>query len=414
MDEILNATISEIINTDGITQKIELFKMNQNILKQVKFFFAVEKGFSTGFATYKNFSQGTAVRTLFGQKNLFILDEKTCLDMSRNNQADFEIDYSISLDTQIVSYLHPYSNNYTERLPRDIEEVFEFIAQDNVYVDSHPFLTENIFNGYYRKPKFFEQYKVYEILRTLDKQAFSKEKRITSKLKEQDLINITQKFISKTIYDYNPNDNYSKLDIYHVIYCYLLKMVCIQLNSKSSDLSEKMEILLRFIDNNLFRICFRELFIASKYFMLGQGYNFFSKIFKGNDLDKTITALKGMAWDLCHLRQMEMSISSDSISVAQYFFPAIMISDKRFIEVIDEFPLKAIVFKQDGTLLIPFYNKDITKELESIGISKDTINEYFSTLSKFYRNIKIQQMKSNDYLNLIQSLENELAVVIQK
>jgi len=65
----------------------------------------------------------------------------------RNGVATFSIDYSISLDTQAVSYLKSFIVGSTGgSLPKDIAEVLGFITRDDVYVDPIPYVLENLHN----------------------------------------------------------------------------------------------------------------------------------------------------------------------------------------------------------------------------------------------------------------------------
>lgn len=90
--------------------------------------------------------------------------------MLEQRNAVFPIDYSIALDTQALSYLAPYLEGGSTRLPRDFHEVFEFISRDEVNVDPIPYMVENIPNAASEEKiaEIRRRMEAYEVLRTID------------------------------------------------------------------------------------------------------------------------------------------------------------------------------------------------------------------------------------------------------
>lgn len=149
-------------------------------------------------------------------------------------KADIKIDYSIALDTQMVSYLKPFLNKQESRIPKGYDEIFDFIVRNDVNIDDIPFIYENIPNisNFQNIDKIRERLEAYEILKTIDKEKYKSNKVICSKL--------TQEEINKSVLDTINNmikmkDNKKLIDYvnepYKGKYCLLLKMILIQLKN---------------------------------------------------------------------------------------------------------------------------------------------------------------------------------------
>ena len=79
-----------------------------------------------------------------------------------------------------------------------------------------------------------------------------------------------------------------------------------------------------------------------------------------------------MAWDMWHIKQMEKNLTLRPSSEARYFFPSFLTCDKRLVEIIDSYPLKACAYDEDELIPYPFLDGDW---LESITLDSDLQNE---------------------------------------
>jgi len=120
-----------------------------------------------------------------------VLDAETRQEMITHVNAIFSIDYSIALDTQSLSYLAPYIEGKTARLPDDFQEIFAFISQDNVFVDPMPYMLENLPNVLVTKNvgEIRRRLRGYEILRTIDGAHFRQTSEVRSTVSELELDN---------------------------------------------------------------------------------------------------------------------------------------------------------------------------------------------------------------------------------
>ena len=128
MDYIKEKLVMDIGNADSVADALLLYKNFHQLIPEYKFVFSSPKGPYPGFECNKKFKHGTAVRSLFNDENVLVFDPLTFEEMfSSKGCSTFRIDYSISLDSQALSYLQSYINGKTYNHENDIEEVFKFI-----------------------------------------------------------------------------------------------------------------------------------------------------------------------------------------------------------------------------------------------------------------------------------------------
>lgn len=399
--------IYQIANACNLKHSVQIFTTNKDKLKGYKFIFASKKGSQPGHAVSFNFKNGSVIRGLFKTENVYLLDEKTLEEMY-SNESKFPIDYSISLDTQALSYLQPYiERKNNSRLPKDFKEIFTFIARDDVNVDPLPYEFENHSNLESSSDKIFEKLKAYQILRTIDSELLLKHDLIESTLSHEELIKVTQEHLSRLFYN---SLNLEVLDdfLYDIQYIHLLKMIIIQFEHTSLSSFKKTIKHLDFCHYELANIGIKEVLLSRKYFEEGQNFLFFSKIQRNKtDKSKFFRDIKGMAWDLYHIRQMERLITITPDSRARYFFPALLTCDKRLKDILDLFSIKCIVFNNLTNDIIPFYELDLFTQLSSTPSEKYLIENYFLEDKKKDRSERLQN-STNNLSILIESLENEL------
>lgn len=355
------ALAARICNADSISEAIAAYRLYAPFIADYKFIFAAEKGGTPGFAVNRTFKGGAAVRSLFGAEKVFVLDPKTLEDMhAASGEARYPFDFSISLDTMAMSYLEPYISGIpNKRLPEDFQEVFEFIARDEVNVDPLPYMTENRFNLDDSKAadRIFAKLKAYEVLRTLDKEWLSRRGEVRSVLTPGELDARALSLISGM---YEARHHQLVMEGFRTrhryMYACLLKMASIQLRAPSRDVAGKMSDFLAFCDEQMATIFAREAVIARAYFERGQDLTFFGKIQRGRkDL---LDQLSNMAWDLWHIRQLEEGLTLSIRPEARYYFTALLTFDKRLIEIMDLYALRSFGYNASRDVQIPVYGGD--------------------------------------------------------
>ncbi|NSL93042.1 hypothetical protein [Acetobacter syzygii] len=178
-----------------------------------------------------------------------------------------------------------------------------------------------------------------------------------------------------------------KSKMYMTLYACLLAMILIHLGSISKNIFEKLISFLEFCDDTLSVMMARELLLAKKYFEKGHVLGFFKYIQKNRQ--GILEKIRNMSWDLCHIRLMEKSITINPTGESRYFFPALLTFDRDLIEVIDLYPLKSCVFKNDGSDLRLFFDGSLLEELSGNEDDRNIICE------RFYSNEAIQKRSAN-------------------
>ena len=416
LDINIEQVVARICNSDNIGEAFQLYRLAAPLLKEYKFVFASNKGGKPGFAVNRTFSAGAAVRSLFKTDCILVLDRDTALEME-SGQSTYPFDYSISLDTNAMSYLVPHmAGKRGGGIPADFLEVFEFIARPEVNVDPSPYFTENLSNLANRKSadEIFENLKAYEILRTIDADWLKSKGQVQSTLTEQELVKSAQQLLSTMYLDVSDDAAINIIKFRHqYLYACLIKMATIQLKSPSVGIGKKMSAFMEFCHSELATMSAREAAVARAYFTKGQELRFFGKIQKKSKKD-ILELLRNMAWDMWHARQMELSITVTPANQARYFFPAILTFDRGFIEIMDLYPLKACAFKVGESQPMPFFDGDAFKLIatdDDGGAS--AVKRYFSQEAIASREAVRADVAAN-LVVLIESLEKQLLLVANR
>jgi len=336
----------DVLHAGSLYESLECFEENREVLRGCKFAFASDSGVQPGRAAGRDFPNGAAVRSLFASQRVVILDEETLGEM-RSGGSTFLIDHSISLDSNALSYLLPYFNGSTSRLPADFADVFDFMADPNTNVDPVPYRFENLVN-LTRDPKLdqriFDRLHAYEVLRTLDKASVAKGMPRSS-LQPLEVIKGAQAQMASLYQALDDRSLMSSIREKHgFMYYLLLRMCTIQLSSPKRSAQEKIFDFCKDCDENLATIFARETLIARRYFECGQAIGFFGKIMVGGK--SQLERLQGMAWDFWHVRQLELAITLKPGRDARFFFPALLTFDQGLIEMMDMYPLQACAWIQ--------------------------------------------------------------------
>ena len=347
-NEEISKAMLHICHSDTPMEAWLRYEQAGEVLHHCKFVFASddERAPAPGRAIRRDFSATGAVRTLFSSRNIIVIDRETSSEMRRGGST-FVIDYSISLDTNALSYLLPFIDSKTTRLPADFSEVFTFIADPCTNVDAIPYRMENLQNltGCPKADNLiYLRLRAYEILRTLDPASVADGKP-RSYLTDAELEKCAQEQMASFYESKNDAQLMENIRLNHeAMYCLLLKMCLIQLKRPSMSTKNKILQFLEFCDTDLATIFSREILLARHYFVRGQDMNFFKKIMVGGRAP--LKNLRNMAWDLWHVRQLEISTTLRPIAGARYFFPALLTFDKGLIEIIDLFPFRAIAYDE--------------------------------------------------------------------
>ncbi len=159
--------VAEVAQSESPTLAMHAFSRFSSRLAGWRFVFGSSTGPERAHAIGKQFSGTAAVKTLFKEDAVLVVDEKTLGDFAARRQSSYLFDHSISLDTNAFSYIQPYIEGQT--VPLGVAEVLTFIAQPDVNVDPEPYLLENIsylLTGQ-SSDAIFRKMKAYEVIRSV-------------------------------------------------------------------------------------------------------------------------------------------------------------------------------------------------------------------------------------------------------
>ncbi|MEB7641189.1 hypothetical protein [Acinetobacter pittii] len=405
--------IDKIVNSTNMREAIKIYGENLVYLRGYKFILTVNsnEGFITGESIDKDFSNGGVIRSLYGSNRVFILDEVSFSEMIKTQEAKFRIDYSISMDTQAVSYLEPYIENKLTRIPADMLEMVDFLVLNNINYDSFPYQFENLFNisDLTKNEKIFKKIKAYEFFKNIDVSLYKKDRVLRTKLSDEELNILAQTRISYEMHNLS-DGGFSKAlnQRFNYVYFTLLVIVIIQFENPDNNLVEKLNLYFKFHDELIANINLRDSILALEFFRKKHSLNFFSKI--QISYAKLFPVLKGMAWDILHFRQLEQNATFEMMGKGSFFFPAFLTYDKKFIEIINLFQLKALVYKNNGEIL-PFYKYNFYNYEELDKTDREIIgNKYFSMESRYLRFLRRDSSFKN-LSKIIRDLEIRLSKV---
>lgn len=404
--------VQEVCSAETLQESYLLYMAFKERLKGWRFVLANDRGNFTHSGLHSQFPNTAVVRSLFSTKQVSVLDEYTVEDMQANIQIPF--DYSIALDTQALSYLHPYifgSKQLSEGVDADMVEVFDFLSREDVNCDPSPYLhenTRNIARGDHVDEVYNSLY-AYEILKTLDVNKYKSSKKIESLYSDAENFKSVQYLLSSQTYTLNADarllDGARKR--YFQILCTILKIVEIGIGSKKSR-ENKAISLLEFMHQNMATLMHRELMVGCAFFELGANFDFFDKIHKGNP--KLFSYIPSMTWDLLHLREREEASTLLPIEGTRYFFSAFLTFDRRLASVIDKFPVRVMALSPDS---IPynFYQKDTTSFLDDfLGSKVSNIYKFFDESAALDRDLR-RENDTSYYFDLAKEIAGRIAEI---
>lgn len=351
--------VHSIVHASTMVEAFALFRDMEALIPDWKFIFAANNGPTPGLVVNKFFSHGAAIISPFASDRVLLLDRATLHEMDTLGQAEFQLDYSIALDTQAMSYLVSFLGSGSDRLPKDMQEVFSFLAQDHVFTDPMPYVIENLgsIDSDENRFKITRNIEAYQHLRTIDASYYSKHGVVQSKLSAHELKLEAENFVNE-IWTNPKLADLVKTARYRqkIMLVILLKTVTIQLLHSGWSLQRKMRELFDFMNDRLSCMFQREAIIACKYFQRGQDFVFFGKLQRNQPLPKMLAVLSSMSWDYWHIHHIEEAMIQRPKSEARYFFAALLTFDKSFIELQTSCPLRVYASKAGDATPHPYYS----------------------------------------------------------
>lgn len=185
-------------------------------------------------------------------------------------------------------------------------------------------------------------------------------------------------------------------DIYKTIYCLLLKTVIIEFSCHKT-LKNKIMLLIHFINHQLGIFLEREIAVCYGYLKkIHEIHDIFFKKVQTNS-NNILHHLKGMAWDLTHIRMLEYLTAVDYEMTGKLFFHYLVTFDKGLREVMKYYPIDRILFYK-ATPYVKF-KYPLNDFINEININEEWINNK-ATRHTLFRDVNLNA--------LIKTLEKEL------
>lgn len=293
--------------------------------------------------------------TPFGKGKVYFLSTRTLKTLSRRGVTITCNQRCISFDTQTISYLDRYYKGQEREMPSNIKSVLELMKIRQIGVDNIPYLMENLLMSNKNEES------VKDTLLSFEALFYNGKRPIRNKM-----------YVMKTLRKFQRiRKNFEYKRMYYLLYLILMKMSYIQLRHNKKTVEEKMDMMCRYMKEELRTILIAELILAKKYFERGQSFNFFGKVQRGRvDLLET---LKNMAWDLYHLRLLEYECVWPTNPYADIFVPYFYTYDKRLLEARECYKLEALAIDKRTRSHYPFYvyENEIVPFVQKLGIGNN-------------------------------------------
>lgn len=397
-----------IVSASDVAAAFEAYAMAKGALADYRFVFAAASGSPMGHAFNRSLAGGAVVRSLFGSNHVLVLDPQTFEEM-KHGSSTFPIDYSISLDSMMASYLAPLAQGEGARLQSGFREVLQFIARDDVRVDPMPYLLENQGRGQLSSKdheRIFDTLTGYEILRSVDQDWLRSTGDVRSTLPRAELMTRAQNTMAGMLMDIeNPGLARTRKFKHDYLYLNLLQMALIQLKHRTWPPLRRLRAYFDFCHTELATINVREGILARQFFEQGQKFSFFRRVQRG--CPDVIAELKNMAWDLFHVRYLESTMGQAQSDKSRYFFPALLTRDQGLIEVLEIGALRAIAFNGNPQETVPVYERGIV----DIAVAESDFGYLFSPVAADERNARRDAVRQAVPL-LIEDLEERVRAVV--
>lgn len=334
-------------------------------------------------------------KSLFKNNNLTFLNESIVNAYKTRKKPEFKIDYTVSFDTQFVSYIEKYFTYKRFKDEIEFEEILYKLIDNNVQSDYSPYMMENMSKGENKEGikqniehvvKFFSLDKTSSIL--------LKNMRVDSNEEFKNRLSPILYNIDNITY----SSMFEEFSFWQkVLYIILMKIVII--NYEESTIEKKIKVLMKFMHDELNVIFARELVLAKEFFEKDTDIIFFQKVRDINN--KTLPRLNNMAWDFALMRLLERSLASRPIKEADFYISYFLTFDKGLSQLIDLYPIKAFIYFEENNDYNIIPEIDIIGFLEEYGLDE----KYFNENAINYRASKCTRDISK-YNNLEKQLES--------
>jgi len=348
--------LQDIMDSESNFEMVNKFLLNADYLDDYKIItISDKKNVLPEYFGYKKIDEksGAGIYSIFLENDLHFIDKKVLSDYKTCNKATFKIDYTVSFDTQAVSYFDNMLKG--KAIPETFRTALDFIIKQNLNIDVIPYIVENSskLGNHSIREAMFDTLRSCQILRSLDKEYYVKYGKIRSVFAESEnqreldeLIDVCEKF--HLMYQT------SGFDRFEYPFILLIVMTEIYLNSNKSS-EKKTEDFLHYCHHLFHNLPLRIAHIANLFFSKQNNSIFFKKIQKGKDKTALLSELENMAWDLHHISGMEDIFPFYDNDSEKFVAKMILTFDRGLIELIETKPTLALAYSLKRSENFPIY-----------------------------------------------------------
>ena len=405
--ERLQTVLNKIINHSPEQSFSELIDGARSMFKGFKLIYSTNN-LKDSFAKYSLETiekECPVLKKYFYGTGLLFYSDQIYDKTKEHKRVEFPIDYSLSLDSNAAEYFRCWENGKNldtntdnfEKLVRLIKE-----GEGNGFnFDYSFFIIENYFDSL--KTDNHRPFNTVRALKRFDHLIYEADTFDVNRPQFNESQESAGKRAIETLYAFHSSDELMKFQERRMfLYLILLKALILR-QDKATTVQEKISELTSYCIDKLGKFAKTELYFAWKLIKYGDKLKFFDAVSQISP--KTLRKVKGMSWDIFALRYQETLASKGD--KGEFFIPFFASFDKRFIELAQACPIRAVLLDElnGNVITIQLDELEFQNDLSS-SITKDVSRKLMSTKLKLNR-IKTR-LVYDELLKKSKLLEEEL------
>lgn len=389
---LINNLVSIVHKVLKSTYPITTFKLHKEELSNVKFLLFDEEKTSFEFAFGNKQFGNYNIVDLADYGKLYVLDSNSAF-----SNVGFQIGHCIEFDSNVIG---DWKNIiFDKKVKSDLEDMLLFIKKSGKQFSCEPYMLEMAANGsFINKEVVYKSLLAFSIFDNIDSITLEKKKLDQSHASSVEFALADDRW--RALLDVESDLEANPVKSHDFIYCLLLKAFYIKYASKKSTDNKILELIYS-INNELFSYWENEMMLCYLFIKEDSSVEKFFGGAKPN-AKNIIRKLKGMAWDLFHLRNLEISMTERNTNQSMVFLHSFGSADQGIVRMIKLNPITRMAFFDGKSIVI--HEKNILNTCTHLGI-KEILDQNEAKRREKCLNI--------DYRELSKQLEVEVLGVMK-
>lgn len=382
----MNNIMQELLLSDS---PWEVFKQNYSYIQDVRLICFDNESNNLGLDFKKQNINKYIIQSFSDMENTLIIDKYNFESYLRK----VKIYQTFDFDSNIVSYLREYL--VLKKVDESFKDFLKYVKDKKVQISCVPYLLE-ISNKHNPSETFvlesllaffaFDSAESLEEFEKMELRNLSDNKYVWERSQEA-LKNIKQGI---------PVEH---LQQYYFIYCTLLKIYEINFKSKKSAKNKIIE-LLTCVNKEIFGYGEQELYLAYLVFSKDKRVESFFGAVQPNSKD-IISKIRGMAWDLYHLRNLETQVAVRNEGTRDLYMHYFCSRDEGISNILELNPLKRIIVKEGKSYPL---HKNTIFQTELSDVVLNSLEEYQRFRKENVGKVKLYKISKRYEDRLIKTL----------